>query len=355
MNVITLALHISTLFTILSVILILAIIGLHFAVRRRSLRRDAFLADALPVVKSYLAGSTTLAEVVEHLRKDRSDALGLLIRLSETATPEETRQLQAILSAFPFVQNELAALKSRRVAVRLKNAQILGYLRDPSAIPPLLDALEDDAFSVRIAAAQSLARLGHTETVLPILHALNVPGEVPIRRVAEVLFDFGPAATEPMLHVLEAPETPFSQLTIAVRVCGMLGEERAVPRLIELLQHESMPVRLNSVRSLAAIGDASAVPAISALAEDPSWEVRNAVMQALGTMKACDHIPILISGLADSEWWVRYSAAQALYKLGPNGIQNLKSAAALSLDRFSRDISNQVLQEHQLHESPTHP
>lgn len=356
-NVITLALYLAALFTILSAILVIVILALHFIKRRRVLHREAFAAEATPIVKGYFAGKTSLEEAVDFLKRDTSDSLGLLIRISEGATPEESPRLKALLAAFPFQQKEIAALKSKRVPVRLKNAQILGYLRDPAAIPHLLTALDDDVLSVRLAAAQSLALLGDPDTVLPVLLALDLPGEVPQRRVAEALFAFGQAAVEPMLKVLNSPDTPYSQLTIAVRVCGMLQVRQAVPRLVELLQHDAMPVRLNCVRALSSIGDRSAIPAISQLADDPDWEVRNAVMQAIGAIQASEYSSLLLGGLADAAWWVRYSAAQALYQLGATGIQTLKDAAAHNPDRYARDISTQILQEHELHDnqSPTHP
>jgi HEAT repeat protein len=356
-NVITLALHLAALFTILSVVLVVVILALHFIKRRRAGRREAFAAEATPIVKGYFAGKVSLEEAVDFLKRDRSDSLGLLIRISEGATPEESPRLKALLAAFPFEQKEIAALKSKRVPIRLKNAQILGYLRDPAAIPHLLTALDDEVLSVRLAAAQSLALLGDPDTVLPVLLALDTHGEVPQRRVAEVLLAFGQPAVEPMLKVLNAPDTPYSQLIIAVRVCGMLQVGQATPRLIDLLQHDVMPVRLNCVRALGSIGDRSALSAISQLAEDPDWEVRNVVMQAIGAVRASEYSSLLLTGLADAAWWVRYSAAQALYQLGAPGIQALKDASSQSLDRYARDISTQILQEHALHDnpSPTHP
>jgi HEAT repeat protein len=352
-NVITLALHLSALFTILSALLIIVILVLHFIKRRGVLRREAFAAEATPIVKGYFAGKISLEVAVDFLKRDSSDSLGLLIRISEGANPEESPRLKALLAAFPFEQKEIAALKSKRVPVRLKNAQVLGYLRDPAAIPHLLNALDDEVFSVRLAAAQSLALLGDPDTVLPVLLALDLPGEVPQRRVAEVLFAFGQTAVEPMLKVLNSSDAPYSQLTIAVRVCGMLQVREAVPRLVELLQHDVMPVRLNCVRALNSIGDRSAISAISQLADDPDWEVRNAVMQAIGAIQASEYSSLLLSGLADSAWWVRYSAAQALYQLGAPGIQTLRDAAAHNLDRYARDISTQILQEHELQATPS--
>jgi len=179
-----------------------------------------------------------------------------------------------------------------------------------------------------------------------ILLALDVPGEMPQRQVADVLVQFGPSAIDPLLGILDNPEAPDSELTIAVRVSGMLRAKAALPRLLKLLRHSAVDVRLNCVRALASIGDTAAILPISELAKDPAWEVRNSVMHALGGMRTKEYVPLFVQCLTDLAWWVRYSAAQALYKAGDAGMEALLNAAGHHADHFARDISRQILQEH---------
>jgi hypothetical protein len=54
----------------------------------------------------------------------------------------------------------------------------------------------------------------------------------------------------------------------------------------------------------------------------------------------------LHASLADPAWWVRHNAAQALYDIGERGIALLHAASDHHADRFARDISRQVLEEH---------
>lgn len=351
MNLLTIVLYAAVVLTILSILLVAIIIGVHLVADRHARRDAEFRKAAEPAVKGYLAGSEPMAKAVAELKKDPPNALNLLVELSEDLGPGGRDRLHALFADFPFVQQELLALKSRRWDSRLRGAELLGYLGDKAAIPGLLDALKDEILAVRLAAAQSLADLGCSEAVSPILVALDVPGEMPQRRVAEVLFELGPPAIDPILTILQNPETPDSELSIAVRVSGMLHADRALPRLVELLQYQVMEVRLNCVRALASIGDSSAIPPISRLAEDPDWEVRNSVMHALGHMRSKDHLPLLVRGLTDLAWWVRYSAAESLYQLGDAGLEALKNAARHQVDRYARDISRQILQEHGIHHS----
>jgi len=351
MNLLDTVIYISVVLTILSILLLLIIVGVHLFADRHARREADFRKKAEPVVKNYLAGSASMEESVAELKKDSKNALKLLIELSEALGAEGHKRLHPLFAAFPFVQQELAALKNRHWNVRLRGAERLGYMGDESAIPGLLEALKDETLAVRLASAQSLANLECADAVNPILIALDVPGEMPRRRVAEVLSEFGPRAIDPILNVLNKPETPDTELTIAVRVSGMLHADSAVPRLLELLRHQLVDVRVTSVRALSSIGAPSAILPISQLAEDPAWEVRNSVMHALGHMRAAEHVPLLVQGLADIAWWVRYSAAQALYQLGDAGMKALKNAAEHHVDRYARDISRQILQEHGIHQT----
>ena len=74
--------------------------------------------------------------------------------------------------------------------------------------------------------------------------------------------------------------------------------------------------------------------------------MRNVVMQALGRMRSERHLDLLTAGLRDSSWWVRFSAARALWELGAPGRQALTVAMTSDADRFARDMSRQILEEH---------
>ena len=113
-----------------------------------------------------------------------------------------------------------------------------------------------------------------------------------------------------------------------------------------LLGHPEFRVRLNAVRSLGQIGDHTDTGPIAQLAKDPAWEVRNVVMQALGKLHATRHIGLIEEAMRDSSWWVRFSAAQALWALGGPGREALNTTMTASTDRFARDMSRQVLEEH---------
>jgi HEAT repeat protein len=357
MNLLNAAAATSFVLTALSVLLLLIILGIHQFENRR-IRRDAeFRERADPLLKAFLAGTASETATVAELRKDPEATLNLLMELSPDLETATRARLRPLIMAFPFVQRELAALKSWRWQERIRAAARLGYLGDTSARQSLLVALRDDVLAVRFAAARSLVALGCSDAVAPILSALNVPGEVIHRRASEVLAGLGPLASDPILSVLKTPARREADLAVAARVAEMLQLRQAVPDLERLLQHPSLEVRITSLRALAAIGDPGAILPISYLADDPAWEVRNTVMQALGRMRALEHIPLLLRGLADPSWWVRFSSANAILSTGRPGVDALMNATEHHADKYGREMSRQILQEHGfLHAAPEyHP
>lgn len=332
--------------TVLSALLIAVILGVHWREDIRIGREANFRSATVPVVENYLAGSARLEEAVAALKKNPSLAFQLLIERSETPGPGETERLRSLFKAFPFAKQAIAELRSPRWDIRLQNAQTLGYMRDESAIPELLKALEDEVPEVRLAAAQSLALLGCPDAVKPILLHLDIPGKIPPDRVVEVLITLGAPALEPLLGFLDHPQISEKALAMAVKACGMPGARQAVPRLLEALRHKTAEVRFNAVDALAVMGDSTAIDPITRLAEDPDAGVRNQVMRALGLLEASDHVPLLVRTMNDPAWEVRLSAARSLYQLGHAGKEALENAAGNPPDSFARSVSRQILQEH---------
>ena len=346
MNLLTIILYIEGILTLLSILLLGIIISLRIITDRR-LRDEADLRRrAKPVLRAFLSGSASLEMVRAIMGKDSHGAILLLLEEADSMGEQGRKKLLPILDGMPFAQKMSDRLKSRSWEKRLRAAEYCGYLGDDSTLPLLMTTLRDEVLAVRFAAATALARLGCQDAVVPILLALNAPGEVSHRRVAEVLQILGARASDPILGILNQSTDNENSLAIAARVAGVLRLHRAADPLRHLLGHSSQNIRLNAVRSLASLGDHSSTEAIVPLANDPAWEVRSIVMQALGRLGARQQIPLLIHGLADQEWWVRLNAAEALHALGDPGISALREATEHHADAYGRDMSRQVLQQH---------
>jgi len=348
MNLLTIVTLTAEILTILSIVLLAVIIILRLLTEDRLRHEADFRRSTENLLLAFLAGEATEQATLSILQKDPSCALTILMERSDALPPGERSKLIPIFRELHYSHGELAALKGHRWESRLRAAERLGYLGDDTAIPPLMNALRDDAIAVRFAAAGSLARLGCHDAVEPILHALDLPGEVSQRRVTEVIAGMAQGAIGPLVTVLESSSGTAGTLSIACRAAGILKERKALPPLLLLLHHENAEVRLNAVRALSSIGDPSVIKALTALAEDSSWEVRSMVIRALGRLRATEETPLLLEALSDPEWWVRQNAAQSLLELGDRGVGELRHAAEHHVDAYGRDISRQILQQHGL-------
>lgn len=96
---------------------------------------------------------------------------------------------------------------------------------------------------------------------------------------------------------------------------GSLGPE-AVDRLIPLLDHRDVNVRLGIIEALAQIREGRAVPPMIRLLDDESAEVRWAAALALGEMGDPIAIDPLVLMLMDPDRYARYGAAKSLERLG---------------------------------------
>jgi HEAT repeat protein len=332
----------------LSTLVLAVIVAVRWQAQTAVRRAADFREQAEPLVTAYLAGREEYEVVATVLQRDPEAALLLLMEISEQISPSGREPLRELFSSLPLRAKEISALQSRDWQRRLQAASRLAYLGDGDSTAALLNALGDPVLSVRLAAARSLGQLGKADAITPIVLAFDLPGEMNQRRVAEALLTFGSAAVPPLLAMLADPQGTHSDnaINLAARVMGHLRAPEAVQPLTKLLDHAEFRVRLNAIRSLGLIGDHGSADDIAHLAADSAWEVRNVVMQALGRLRSDKHLDLLVRALHDSSWWVRFSAAQALWQLGDAGRTALTSAMTGDTDRYARDMSRQILEEH---------
>ncbi len=103
----------------------------------------------------------------------------------------------------------------------------------------------------------------------------------------------------------------------AVRALGSIGDRRAGPVLIELLQAKGLDplVRLEAIAALASTRAAGAFDRLIALASDPVPAVRAAAFQGLCAVDPLSYM-VMLSGLdADPDWRVRSAVASSLSTL----------------------------------------
>jgi len=314
----------------------------------RSDRRGRQRARMMDRLAAFLATNRGEDAAITELRVDRAVALDALVRTASALSRVERTRLAPLFRHFGFVAQETSTLRHHNWGRRLRAAEHLGVMGEHGVAPALVRALGDEMLDVRLAAARSLAQLPAPEAVEPILRSLALPGELPVKLAADVLVEFGDAGIEPLLAFLRAHDagTDGPAAAAAVTVLGMCRATAGVPMLIEMLAHPEPELRVNAARALGLIGSAAAVGALGERTLDPVWQVRSAAAQALGRIGDAQAIPALARRLIDVAWWVRFNAADALFRLGYPGRERLLDALAVHQDKFARDISRQILQQH---------
>ena len=125
------------------------------------------------------------------------------------------------------------------------------------AIPALADALRDKREYVRFDAGSALSRIGE-----PAVHALveALRDEQPAVRfeAARALERIGPPAKRAvpsLIAALKKGDSPPHLVSMyAARALGQIGEEQAIPALVEMLEEEDVHVRTHAAEALHILG-----------------------------------------------------------------------------------------------------
>jgi HEAT repeat protein len=154
--------------------------------------------------------------------------------------------------------NSRGRQRERDEIVRLSAAYALGETKSRTATVPLIAALEDRSAGVRGAAAVALGQIGDERAVPALIEILS-------RRIR---------AQSSISRLLRqrTEENEFVRRS-ALRALGQIGDRAAVTALIVILNNEESgdDLRREAARSLDRIGDPAAIPALRSVvsARDP--------------------------------------------------------------------------------------
>jgi HEAT repeat protein len=229
------------------------------------------------------------------------------------------------------------ALQDKAVAAHA--IQALAAIGDVRALPPLIAALRDESYGVRVAAVDAIGSFGGM-ALDPLIDALRVPNRNARRAAAETLDKLGwqpgadatgtdywiakqnwdrcvankDAAVAPLAAMLHDPD---AETRKACAVClGKIGDRRAFDPLVAGLQDEDPAVRETSAESLGRMGDSRAIDPLLVALKDPDWTVRDAAAKGLGRFAEERTMGALIDALRDPAGHVREEAAEALGRIG---------------------------------------
>ncbi len=252
------------------------------------------------------------------------------------------------------VESALHALQSGEEAARRRAVGQLGASRQQGAIRPLLVAVGDESWSVRQDAIEALAGFP-PKSLLPVLEsALREDSDAGLRNASmEIYVRLGPTAADPLVGLLGdsdeevrifaavmlgslegagvAPALIDSLADPDVNVrhaaaasLGRMKAPEAVPRLIEALRSEPW-LQYPAIHALGEIGDSRAAPPLLELLDDEF--LRAPALEALGQVAQRDALPRIAAHLLDPDPALQNAAIRAVVE-----IEQRATASGQSLD-----------------------
>ena len=248
--------------------------------------------------------------------KDRSAGVPV-VRLLKDPDPKVQ---EAAAQAIGHVSDEtaLAALVHllEEEAHRDIAAEVLGRLKDPGALKPLVAMLKSHDQTARRMAAQALEQLADPRSVDAWIEAMAYPdlreiASRSLKRIAELQ----ERITEALGRLRESEDTvALEEARIGVSMDLIALGRPAVSGLLEALEDDLWVVREAAAQALGIIGDLRAVePLIHKAKTDRDMGVRESCIKAVGEFGDSRSVDTLVSAVEDRT--TRLAATEALSKI----------------------------------------
>jgi HEAT repeat protein len=249
------------------------------------------------------AGTTNMSERWRYYETTLTDQKEKLGRMSKRTRMLHKRVIRSVLIDF---SKDLKGEPTER---------ILYYIYSLKILDELLIMMESPRWWVRASAAQELGLLHARRAVVPLTAALeDAHRDVQFQAMQSLLMIVGMPALSTIFRLSKS----FSQWTaVELSVIIHENREEGVPYLLEALNSSSPSVVLFSIALLAQIGFVSAVePLIQFCMGEPDPILYAAALDALGRLGDERALPILLQNLQNPHREMRLSAVRALGHLG---------------------------------------
>ena len=222
-----------------------------------------------------------------------------------------------------------SAIADPEISVREKAAWALGYIPLPQGVRVVPRALHSPFENVRRAAAEALVRLSRTPAlqsavVQELIAALDDENEDVALTAEEALWHVGPGAMPQLVNALNDRRLPERQRNHVAKALGHLGEQQALPHLIQAMLNATSENIEGYVEAIAGIG-AEAVPALIAAFAGRDVTTSAGLVAALAKIGAPAVAP-LIEAISGSGPEIRNAAARTLEQIGAPAVEPLTQA-----------------------------
>jgi hypothetical protein len=326
---------------VLGVLLVLG--ASHWLGSRRDRRHAAEKARVDEIARRLATRDLLPEEAIDAL-----DALGFdsvsqfLKRYSAHRRGADGERMVSVLRRTRWHRRIQTETESRFWWRRLQAARALSNLAAAEDLATVHRLLIDPVPAVRLAAADTLARLPSPALAAAILDRATAGHTVVRNHLLEILAS-SRAVVLPVMVTRLGQSLPPWRLRALVDLAGLLADPRLLPHVIAHSDSGHLEVRIAAATSLRSYPHPQAAAALRRLLRDPAWQVRARAAASLGAIEAIEAVDDLCATLCDRNWWVRLRSAIALRLVGPSGVHRLR-AMTPELDRYGYDMACYVLE-----------
>jgi HEAT repeat protein len=206
----------------------------------------------------------------------------------------------------------IGLLKDQNHFVREQTVAALGKIKDPKAIDPLSHLSTDQYDGVQMAAVKALANFEDPRAAHSLIRFLSADGNGVKSEAVLALVRAGDIVIDLIIKELINSNNDYGMRSSCADTLALIKDPKAVQPLIETLKSVDSSLRGASARALGRIKDLRAVhPLINALGDSDAW-VRVRAAQALAELKSPLSIEPLINALQDNNQFVSHTASLAL-------------------------------------------
>ena len=211
----------------------------------------------------------------------RLRAIRSLGELKNAKTLEALRALSGEADEAIARAAEAALLKVQRATcARYYSAYVLGRVRSPRGVKPLLAVLGDPSPIVRYGAVRALGRIGSKNVAGPLALVLTADGDAEVRAEAAKALAHVEIEDPVFVSMLLAGLKDLSpQVRVPVaRLLGRLEDERVVEALLEAIEDAHWKVRRNAENALVSMGSDAVPKLVEQLAVTKEQKLLDVIM-----------------------------------------------------------------------------
>ena len=324
-------------------VMVLGLLALRWWRWRREPQLAAFEARWQPLLLACIAGESPAQPLPVLRAHERWPFMKLWLHSQMSVQGPGRQRLADLGAAMGCREMALRRLRSTHYSERMVGLLALGFLRDASSSPQLLERLSRGSSHTVIYAGRALLEIDEGAHADAVVTALLACEGLDLSLASVMLKAFRRALHEAMRAQRPDVSQGNARVLAWLRLARALKLQMPTPLLAPFLTPEQdTDVLIAAIRLVQGEQGASLV---AAQATHADWRVRAQAARALGYIGSMQDVPLLLQLVTDAQWWVRYRSAQALLRIpGMDPAQVLERVTATQ-DRYALSMLKAVLAE----------